>query len=53
MQGVIVSDPKEGIPSFGLVEEGKKQAKDVSNKLSHVCRLHHYATSFIGCPKTL
>ena len=34
MQGVIVSDPEEGIPSYGLVEEGKKQAKDVSHKRS-------------------
>ncbi len=29
VQGILVSDPKDGVPSFGLVEKGKQQAKEV------------------------
>lgn len=32
VQGIVVSDPKDGIPFFGLVEEGKKQAEKVCSK---------------------
>ncbi len=32
VQGVLVSDPKDGVPSFGLVEKGEQQAKEVGHE---------------------
>ncbi len=31
VQDVLVSDPKDGVPSFGLVEKGEQQAKEVGH----------------------
>ena len=32
VQGVLVSDPKDGVPSFGLVKKGEQQAKEVGHE---------------------
>ena len=29
VQHILISDPKDGVTSYGLTEEGKKQAKQV------------------------
>ena len=29
VQHILISDPKDGVTSYGLTEEGKKQAKEV------------------------
>ena len=34
VQGIFVSDPKDGVPSFGLVGEGREQAKEVRSTAS-------------------
>ncbi len=32
VQDVLVSDPKDGVPSFGLVKKGEQQAKEVGHE---------------------
>ena len=31
MQDVVISDPKDGVPFYGLTEKGRQQAKEVWN----------------------
>ncbi len=33
VQDILVSDPKDGVPSFGLVEKGEQQAKEVGHEV--------------------
>ena len=36
VQKILISDPKDGVTSYGLTEEGKKQAKQVHVSDNHI-----------------
>ena len=45
MQHILISNTKEGVTSYGLTEEGKKQAKEVCYDIPSV---PHYNKVVIG-----
>lgn len=48
VQGVLVSDPRDGVPSFGLVEKGRTESMEVTVPYCHGAHtVHVYRSIYV------